>query len=784
MKFFWEIPSAADADLISPVLPVWSLAQKNPVIGSRPNVSDLLGVSEVISQLYAMGFDECCPIDHSVLEEVSSTDRAIQNIVEKIKDDEIYHCFISQNEYKDIFPVGNFPVRSYSEKNGIEDYNELLEWQELVKFKKNKIKSLENLIEKYKSAQLLIVGKKGFSFLISLKFQNQVYECIKCDYKKNKIEKRALQLSPYSSIGACKSCNGHGMNLIYDEEVIFKESYFTVQDDGIYLLKYKRFSHLKIELIKELKKLKLDSKTVDELLENEKAYDLIWNGGGKFPGLFSCLDYLERKKYKRPVRIYLRGLQTEEVCESCNGSRISEENKYIRLKNDNLMLGDIYCATIEELLNQIKKINLNKVPKNFEKKVQTIKKTLEKSVLLGLGHISLIRKVKSLSTGEYQKILLVKFISYEGSDSLFIFDEPSLGLNKKLQMELINEVKNLRDQGNTIVIVEHSEHFKRESDFFVEMGPGAGHLGGQIIYKGKFKENSDENLIKALQVKSKKSLSFKNVESRYTSSKTFKIPIGSILGVYGPPGSGKTSIFTKEVPKIIEREEVKNSELIEEVIVFDWAIKKDSSRSTVGTMTGLSPFLRKYYAGLNVSKMLNLKDGHFSPNSDLGRCPTCEGKGVVNVDMSFMEDVQLSCPDCDGMKLRPHIANITDGTMTVHQALNKPIQEVLMHMKKTPKLIRLKEYFDLLNLNHLSLDRSIGSLSGGEYQRLKLMAKLQKNIENSLLIFEHLSFGLSTNEIPNIVQTLHRLLAKNNTIVLIDENEHILECCQSTLLFQ
>jgi len=206
------------------------------------------------------------------------------------------------------------------------------------------------------------------------------------------------------------------------------------------------------------------------------------------------------------------------------------------------------------------------------------------------------------------------------------------------------------------------------------------------------------------------------------------------------------------------------------VLIYKTQVDRASSRSTVGTILGVSAHLRKYYAGLPVSKNLALKDGHFSSNSELGRCSTCEGRGIVSFDMQFMEDMSFPCEDCDGMKLAKFYAAISDGNYTIHQAYNTPISLLYEKLPRTPKINRILEYLKILNLDYLTLDRSLPSLSGGERLRIKFLSTLQKSLSNSLLVFTGLSYGLSEFELVKIVGLISSLSDKENTVLIIDNH--------------
>jgi excinuclease ABC subunit A len=399
----------------------------------------------------------------------------------------------------------------------------------------------------------------------------------------------------------------------------------------------------------------------------------------------------------------------------------------------------------------------------------------------------LLRKVKSISAGEYQRLLLIKYLSFKGTDSLFILDEPSLGLRHEEIYKLINGLRKILDQGNSVILIDHSELVQKLSDELIVMGPGSGKEGGEVLYHGTPKDFFKERKTLDIKWKLKEANDLKFIEVKEASifGKKFsdiKIPLNQLTWIDGPSGVGKTSLFVKvianEIAKKVLGEEIdetpyeikglKNYQKIEDVIIVSSDLNRFTSRSTIGSMTELSSVIRKHFLKLPMVKSMNLKEGHLSSNSELGMCPKCEGKGSITIEMQYLEDIVLECEECRGLKIKPIYANLSDGKMTLSEAYSKPISEVLERIDLTPKFRRVWEYLKLLNLDYLSLERPLNSLSGGERQRIYLLNKLLKNITNSLIIFENLSFGLSEKELVQIGVFLNDLTEFDNTILVID----------------
>jgi excinuclease ABC subunit A len=500
----------------------------------------------------------------------------------------------------------------------------------------------------------------------------------------------------------------------------------------------------------------------------------------------------------------MRSMQNEIICNRCEGTRVSLEagQLSIVLNDEIVSYKDFLKLNFENTSFKLKKIKQSIKDKIIQKKINTAFEKLEKlfevSVGLGLGHMANTRKVRSMSSSEYQRLLLSKYLSYEGSQSLFVLDEPSLGLSQKIQKKLIESLRKLRDQGNTIIMVEHSEFLKASADELILMGPFAGNLGGEVLYQGVYKEEKIKLPNFSFNLEGKKSIiEMINPSIRGLSKNKITIQKCAINWIHGESGTGKTSFITNILANEVHKEvygtrlsfedytldKIKGIEDLKDVLVFNNSLDKISSRSTVATYTDLGGFVRKYFSGLEISKKLGLKEGHFTSNSELGQCLSCEGKGVKTIEMHFLEDVEFVCEDCMGKKLKPYYANISNGILTVHQSFSLPISQVLGHIRLTPKGKRIWEYFKILKLDYLSLDRTLVSLSGGERQRLQLLSLLDKKTFGALIIFENLTSGLSQHEFPPLAELLHQLSGTGNTIIVIDQNPFFQSISHQSILF-
>jgi excinuclease ABC subunit A len=786
MKFFTERPAAVDVDHIFPVLPVFGLPQVNPVMGSRSVVGDVMRLTDSLQNLFFSFSKELCP-KHEVELEVKSISEQLKAQAPQ-KQEGVFYIFLAPSEFQRVNGVDFLPPRSFSQKRmTVEPFNEEDEFWELLRFKWD---NLNNIEKKWKEMKLhhfrvnYYLWGEGMKKPQLLTFHFEKV-CPHCDFESIPAPSVSA-FSPYSALGACPNCNGYGANLIYDDKKIIDKD-LSIQEGGLKLLNYGPFQDAYEELLKLLKKKKIPLDTPIKKLPKD-FFELLEEGQGMYPGYAELKRYLESKKYKPSVRIYIRHLQREEPCLVCHSSRLNKNIHHykVSLRGENWGLEEIMALTVDEaypLFNETRPLATPHEKRMFA----DISEKLRMAREMGLNHLSLLRKAKTLSAGEYQRLLLIKYLSFKGTDSLFVLDEPSLGLASGELKKLIEGLRAIIEQGNTVILIDHSEEIQKASDHLIVMGPGSGKKGGEIIFQGKpdlyFREK--EKIDWQKKKPSTKYPQFIEVTAPEIYGKTyddFKVPMNELTWVTGPSGTGKTSAVIKIMANTLhkkitgewlEEEEfyvksVKGADSFDDVIVISSDLNRFTSRSSVGTITELGSVIRKHFLKLPVAKSMNLKEGHLSSNSELGMCPRCEGRGSIVIEMQYLEDIVLECEDCKGLKIKPLYANISDGKMTVAEAYNLPLSQVLERIDLTPKFRRVWEYLKILNLDYLSLDRALNSLSGGEKQRIFLLSKLLKNIQNSLLVFENISFGLSEKELKLLGTFLEDLVQMKNTIVIID----------------
>jgi excinuclease ABC subunit A len=728
----------------------------------------------------------------------------LKSQVKNIVPNGVYHILLAPNEFIRVFGEGYIPPRSFSVKRkSIDNFQVEDDYWEVMRFKFENLDSLEKKWLELKLSQFplnyLLIGPE-FKKPQNLIFHFQKV-CPKCDFESKPVQ-TVSAFSPYSALGACSACSGYGARLIYDEKKIMDKE-LTIDEGGLKLLNYSPFEDSRNALLKILKKNKIPTDLPIKKLTKD-FFEILIEGQGQYPGYTELQKYLDSKKYKPSVRIYIRHMQKEEPCKACNSSRLNKDIHHYRISLGGKLVGlqEVMELTVQDALLLFSKKRM-KEGTHEARLYEDICEKLRLAADMGLNHLSILRRAKSLSAGEYQRLLLIKYLTFKGVDSLFVLDEPSLGLGETELKKLLEGLRQIIDQGNTVILIDHSEFLQKNSEHLIIMGPGSGKSGGEITYQGEPKKyfTIKEKVVWDPKKHKVKTPQFIEVTSPSIYGKNypdFKVPLEEMVWVTGDSGSGKSATLIKIMANTIHKKihsewldedifsvkSVKNPQKLEDVFVISSDLNRFTSRSSVGTITELASVIRKHFLKLPVAKSMNLKEGHLSSNSELGMCPRCEGKGSIVIEMQYLEDIILECEDCKGLKIKPLYANISDGKMTVAEAYNLPLNQVLERIQLTPKFRRIWEYLKILNLDYLSLDRGLNTLSGGEKQRVYLLSKLMKTVQNSLLIFENLSFGLSEKELKMLGLFLQDLLQFKNTILIIDSSNCFEHLATSKLEFK
>ena len=612
--------------------------------------------------------------------------------------------------------------------------------------------------------------------------------------------------NPY---GACPKCEGYGSTIGVDEELVIPNTALSIYEDAIAPWKTESFLKHKDQLIDHAYKYDIPiHKPWFELTDEQK--ELVWNGTSSFIGLNDFFEYLESKSYKIQFRVLLSRYRGRSKCKVCNGRRLRKETNYIKVSDHNI--SDLVDLPIDELAEFFKNINLTKNDAAIAKRLLVeINNRLEFLNNVGLSYLTLNRTSNTLSGGESQRINLATSLGSSLVGSMYILDEPSIGLHPKDTLRLIEVLKSLRDLGNTVIVVEHDEDIMKQADAIIDIGPEAGTNGGHIVAEGTFEDilNSESLTAKYLteelkiEVPKKRRTSTKKIIIKGARENNLKninveIPLNTLTVITGVSGSGKSTLVKKILYPALQKELIGHGEKMGEhtSVSGDFETLKNvefidqnpigrSSRSNPVTYIKAYDDIRGLFSSESLSKARNYKPKHFSFNVEGGRCEKCKGEGLVTIEMQFMADVLLECDECKGKRFKKEVLEVKFKGKNIDDILNLTIEDAIYffddnHQRKIVQ--KLQPLLDV-GLGYVKLGQSSSTLSGGEAQRIKLASFLVKGItkDKTLFIFDEPTTGLHFHDIKKLLDSLEALISKGHSIVVIEHNIELIKCADYIL---
>lgn len=607
--------------------------------------------------------------------------------------------------------------------------------------------------------------------------------------------------NPY---GACPICEGYGDIVGIDEDLVIPNTALSVYENAIFAWRGESMSWYRDQLVNNSHKFDFPiHKPFFELSDAQKQ--LIWDGNKYFEGLNTFFTELESKAYKIQNRVMLSRYRGKTKCKACHGKRLRPEAEYIKIGGATITnLVDLPINKLTVFFNQLE---LNDYDlKIADRLLKEIKNRLMFLENVGLNYLTLNRKSNTLSGGESQRINLATSLGSSLVGSMYILDEPSIGLHPKDTERLIGVLKSLRDIGNTVIVVEHDEDIMREADEIIDIGPEAGTFGGEVVATGTFKDILASNSLTAqylngtLQIKvpkkrrtSKYQVNIIGARENNLKNIDVTIPLGMLTVITGVSGSGKSTLVKKILYPALQKrltdfgdkpgqfsDLTGNFTNIKQIEFVDQNPIGRSSRSNPVTYIKAYDDIRALYATQKLSKIRNYQPKHFSFNVDGGRCETCKGEGEVTIEMQFMADVHLTCETCNGKRFKKEVLEVVFNEKSIDDVLNMTIDDAIAFFEKhdQSKIKNKLQPLQDVGLGYVTLGQSSSTLSGGEAQRIKLASFLGKGSksDNALFIFDEPTTGLHFHDIQKLLKSFTALIEKGHSILVVEHNLELIKC--------
>ncbi|SDW96889.1 excinuclease ABC subunit A [Lutibacter oricola] len=607
--------------------------------------------------------------------------------------------------------------------------------------------------------------------------------------------------NPY---GACPKCEGYGNVIGVDEELVIPNTSLSILDNAILPWKSDSFKKYKADLINNAYDLGISvHKPWFELSEEHKQ--LIWDGNDSFDGLHDFFKHLEEKSYKIQYRVMLSRYRGKTKCTACNGKRLREETNNIKVGGKHI--NNLVDLPLDELAQFFKQLKLNTYDADIAKRLLVeINNRLQFLNDVGLKYLTLNRTSNTLSGGESQRINLATSLGSSLVGSMYILDEPSIGLHPKDTERLIKVLKDLRDLGNTVIVVEHDEDIMKASDVIIDIGPEAGTYGGEIVAEGTFNDILKSNSLTAQYLNEKLKIEVPKKRRKYTNvikvvgarennlknvDATF--PLNTLTVVTGVSGSGKSTLVSKILYPAVQKvvggygekvgqftELQGNADKVEHIEFINQNPIGRSSRSNPVTYVKAYDDIRALFASEKLSKIRNYQPKHFSFNVEGGRCEKCKGEGEVTIEMQFMADVHLECDICKGKRFKKEVLEVKVHDKSINDILNSTIDDAIAFFTEhnETKIVKKLKPLQDVGLGYVTLGQSSSTLSGGEAQRIKLASFLVKGSRQSksLFIFDEPTTGLHFHDIQKLLNSFNALIDNGHSIIVIEHNIDLIKC--------
>jgi excinuclease ABC subunit A len=615
----------------------------------------------------------------------------------------------------------------------------------------------------------------------------------------NKCGAEFVEPSPHlfsfnSPLGACTTCQGYGRIIGIDMEKVIPNRTLTLDEMPVAPWNSAGYEDCYDDLRTFAKKysLRLDV-PINDLTRTE--YDLLYSGKGKWYGIKGFFEWLETKKYKIHVRVKLAKYRSYEPCPECHGSRLKNVVNHVKFRG--LTVGELFAMNVKDARRFWEFMALSKQEEAVAGHLR--REIVNRLVYLdevGLSYLTLDRQTRTLSGGESQRINLAAALGSSLTETMYVIDEPTVGLHARDSERLLAVLKRLRNAGNTVIVVEHDPTIIAGADYYVEMGPGAGELGGEVLHAGSSPSTVRGGSFAAPAQDERADLgTIRVVNARQNNLKgvTAEIPLGKLVAVTGVSGSGKSTLIRNCLYNRYQRDirgvagletgkvdRLEGTDLIYDMELVDQSPIGRSSRSNPATYIKAWDEIRKLLAETTGAKLNGVTPGMFSFNTEGGRCETCLGAGVVTIDMQFLADVEVVCDKCDGRRFGEQVMKVTYKGKNVNDILQLTVDEAARFFVAKRVLLKRLDALRSVGLGYLRLGQSTDSLSGGEAQRLKLASFLAESAAKNgdkprLFLFDEPTTGLAASDVQVLIKTFRDLLERGNSVLVIEHNTQLIE---------
>ena len=829
---FLGLMEKPELDTIEGLSPAISIEQKANARNPRSTVGTVTEIHDYLRLLFAhIGKPHCWKCGSQIKKQ--SVQQIVDTIFKLRKKTKIYILApiirLKKGQHKNVLQQISKKGFLRARING-----EICEVNDTIKLDKNKKHTIEILVDRLivdrkmheritESVELALKLGEGLILVNELPDNEHIYSenfaCTKCEISLDELSPRMFSFN--SPFGACKKCEGIGSHMEVNPDLVVPDKNKSLIQGAIVSLGEQPRGNWYGSILKSLSKhLDFNFSTPWIKLNKDIRYVLLYGSGsteykmhyssdrwtgtynGGWEGAIPNLIRRYKQTKSNGIREWIEQFMSMRPCSSCSGTRLKKESRAVLINKKNL--GDISFMSVKQLQIFFKKIDLNKKEQLIaDQIIKELNQRLSFLNNVGLGYLSLSRSATTLSGGESQRIRLATQIGSQLMGVLYILDEPSIGLHPRDNARLLATLKKLRDIGNSIIVVEHDKYTMEAADFIVDIGPKAGKLGGEIVFSGK-----PVNI-----VKSKKSLTGqylsgkKNIKipkkRRNTGSQRLELkgakgnnlknvrvsfPLGRLISISGVSGSGKSTLINETLYPILSSElngsraypleylSIDGVQFIDKIIQIDQKPIGRTPRSNPATYTGLFTFVRDLFSKLPDSKIKGYKPGRFSFNVKGGRCGSCEGDGIIKIEMNFLPDVYVTCEVCKGKRYNRETLEIKYRGKSISDVLDMDVDDALKFFENIPSITKKLKTLQDVGLGYIHLGQQATTLSGGEAQRVKLSTELSKmSTTKTVYILDEPTTGLHFEDIRILLRVLQKLVDRGNTVIIIEHNLDVIK---------